>query len=418
MESLLLAAARDLVNALSRGDFVAATANFDAAMVSALPAAKLAAVWGQITAQAGAFDGVDGVGITPDHGRWTVLLTCRFAKAKLAAKVVFDAEPRVAGLFFVPLADVAPWSPPAYAHVDRFTEREVQVGHAPALPGTLTLPKGAGPFPAVVLVHGSGPNDADESVGAAKVFKDLAWGLASRGVAVLRYVKRSRHAPAGVVGVKEEVIDGARAAVDLCGTIPEIDAQRVVVAGHSQGAELAPRIAAESAGVAAIVMLAAPSRPLPDVLVDQYTYFLKLDPENAVLKQRVAEAHAFKKRVDDPALKADDEVPFPGGVPVLKGAYLLSMRGYDPAKVAAGLEIPILVLQGDRDYQVTTPDLEGYEHALGKKPNVTIKQYPALNHLFIAGQGTPSPAEYEKPGHVDEQVIADIAAFVGKLASR
>ncbi|MFT3769314.1 MAG: alpha/beta fold hydrolase [Minicystis sp.] len=410
----LEAAGRALVEKLGRGDFAGATGGFDATMQSVLPAPKLGAAWGQITAQAGAFGAIEGVRVTGERGHWAALVTCRFARAALVAKVVFDAKAQVSGLFFVPPESVAPWQPPAYAKPDAFTERAVQVGSAPALPGTLTLPKGAGPFPAVVLVHGSGPSDADESVGGAKVFKDLAWGLASRGIAVLRYVKRTRHAPAGVVGVKEEVLDGARAAVELCRSTPEIDPRRVVVVGHSQGGEQAPRIAAETPGVAAIVMLAASSRPLQDVVLDQFKYFAKLDPDSAELKKKVAEAEAFKKQLDDPGLEPEDQVLFPG-VGKVPGAYFLSLRGYDPVKVAASLSIPILVLQGDRDYQVTAPDLERYKQGLGKKPNVTIKQYPALNHLFVAGQGTPRPSEYELAGHVDEHVIADIADLVGRL---
>ena len=409
----LEASARKLVDALARGDSAAAASDFDATMSAALPAEKLGVVWGQILAQAGAFSGIDAVKVTQTGGHWTALATCRFAKAPLVAKVVFDGHGKVAGLFFVPPEAVAPWQPPPYAAQDRFTERQVTLGGVPALPGTLTLPKGAGPFPAVVLVHGSGPNDADESIGGAKVFKDFAWGLASKGVAVLRYVKRTRHSPAGVVGIKEEVLDGARAAVELCRATPEIDPKRVVVAGHSQGAELAPRIATETPGVAAIVMLAAPSRPLQDVVVDQFTYFATLHP-GPEADGLVAAARAFKATLDDPALKPDAEVAFPGHG-TLKGAYFLSMRGYKAVDVAGKLTIPILVLQGDRDYQVTAPDLAGYKAALGKKPNVTIKQYAACNHLFIAGSGTPRPEEYATPGHVDAQVIDDIAAFVAKL---
>jgi pimeloyl-ACP methyl ester carboxylesterase len=268
-----------------------------------------------------------------------------------------------------------------------------------------------------VLVHGSGPHDADETIGGAKVFKDLAWGLASRGVAVLRYVKRTKNAPAGVVGVEEEVVDGAKAAVELLLAAPEIDEKRVVVVGHSQGAEQAPRIAAESPGVAGIVLMAPPSRPLQDVALDQFEYFAKLHPGNAAVEKMVEDARAFKARLDDPELSPDEEVSFPG-TGALKGAYFLSLRGYEPTEVAATLEIPILVLQGDRDYQVTAPDLEGWKKVAGKKANLTIKQYPPLNHLFIAGSGTPRPEEYQAPGHVDEQVIRDIAEWIGKLPAR
>jgi dienelactone hydrolase len=329
------------------------------------------------------------------------------------ARIPFDIADRVVGLQLTLAEANVAWTPPAYAAPDRFAERDVSVGTAPALPGTLALPKGTGPFPAVVLVHGSGPSDADEAVGGVKVFRDLAWGLATRGVAVLRYVKRSRHAPAGIVGVKEEVLDGASAAVALCRAAPEIDPKRVVVVGHSQGAELAPRIAKENAGVAAIVMMAAPSRPLQDLVVDQFTYFAKLHPGPETEKM-VAEARALKARLDDPNLQPDADVAFPGGG-TLKGAYFLSMRGYDPAKVAAGLTIPILLLQGGRDYQVTAPDLARYKTALSHRRNVLIKEYAACNHLFVAGSGTPSPEEYVAVAHVEGAVIEDIASFIGAL---
>jgi hypothetical protein len=409
--------ARALIDQLARGEFVAATGAFDATMAGALPPTKLGAVWGQILTQAGAFGGVESVKLTQAQGHWNELLTCRFAKASLVARVVFDGNARIAGLFFVPAETTAAWQPPPYAHPDRFIEREIAVGTAPALPGTLTLPKGAGPFPAVVLVHGSGPSDADESVGAAKVFKDLAWGLASSGVAVIRYVKRTRHAPAGVTGEKEEVLDGAHAAIELARATLEIDPKRVVVAGHSQGGGLGPRIAAENPALAGLVVLAGNTRPIQDLVVDQFAYFLKLSPDDAERKKALALAQAFKARLDDPGLKPDEEVGFPGSG-MVKASYFLGMRGYKPAQTAAALTIPILILQGDRDYQVTAPDLAGWKRALAGKKNAQIKQYAALNHLFIAGSGPPRPAEYEVPGHVDEEVIRDVAAFVGRVPPR
>ena len=408
---------RGFVETLGRGDFTAATAGFDTTMTAVMPPPKLEATWKQVEGQAGAFKGIEGVKILPTGEHMTVLVTCRFDKAPLVAKVVLDPAQKIAGLFFAPVEAEVAWQPPSYARPDAFTEKPVTVGAAPALPGTLTLPVGKGPFPVVILVHGSGPQDADETVGAARPFKDLAHGLAGKGVAVLRYVKRSRHAPAGVVGVKEEVLDAARDAVDLCQKTAEIDPARVVVLGHSQGGELAPRIAAENKAVAGVVMLAAPSRPLQDLVVDQFTYLASLDPKNPALSTLIEAAKAFKKRLDDPALKPDEEVTFPGGPPI-KASYFLSMRGHDPAKVAAGLSIPFLILQGDRDYQVTAPDLDRYKQALGKKPSVVIKQYPRLNHLFIAGDGPSSPPEYNQPGHVDEVVIDDIAAWVGKLGKK
>ena len=350
--------ARALVDKLSRGDYATAGAGFDAVLRGALPPDKLAAVWRQVVKRAGPFAEVRRAEVVPAGAVWTVLLTCRFGAAELLVKVAFDARDQIAGLFFLPGDSLAPWRAPAYAQPDRFTEREVSVGASPALPGTLTLPRGPGPFPVVVLVHGSGPSDADETIGPNKPFKDLAWGLASRGVAAIRYVKRSRHAPAGVVTVQEEVLDGAAAAVELARHTPELDARRVVVAGHSQGGYLAPRIAAASPGVAGIVLLAGPSRPLEDSIVDQLVYLSQQDPGDAAKKRLVADARAFRSKVTDPALGPDEQVEIPGGG-ALEGRYFLALRGYRPTAVAAALTIPILVLQGGRDYQVTAPDSRG-----------------------------------------------------------
>src|SRR2546425_10392277 len=111
-----------------------------------------------------------------------------------------------------------PWTRPAYSKPDAFRESEVTVGADQwKLPGTLTVPTGSGPFTGIVLVHGSGPNDRDETIAATKVFKDLAEGLASRGVAVLRYEKRTRQYGARVASMQgltvddETVTDAARA---------------------------------------------------------------------------------------------------------------------------------------------------------------------------------------------------------------
>src|SRR5215831_9873048 len=167
-----------------------------------------------------------------------------------------------------------PRQPPPKPSSNRFTEEAVTVGGDEwALSGTLSMPIGpiAG---AVVLVHGSGPNDRDETVGANAPFRDLAWGLADRGVAVLRYEKRTRAHAAQLATVetftvREETTDDAIRAAALLRAHDRIDPKRIFVLGHSLGGTVAPRIAAEDRALAGIVIMAGSTRPLADVARDQ-----------------------------------------------------------------------------------------------------------------------------------------------------
>ena len=404
-----------LVGALAQGDFQAASRDFGDRMKSALPPDKLAATWQSLTEQVGALQGVESIELQSKDGNLLAVATAKFEKADLLIRVGFDPEGQVIGLFFAPKPAAVDWTPPEYADLAAFEDRPVQVGSQPALPGVLSMPKGAGPFPAVVLVHGSGPNDEDETVGGVKVFKDLAAGLASRGVAVLRYVKRSRHSPAGVVTQKEEVEDAARDAIALLRATPGVDPARVFLLGHSQGGYLAPRIARDNPDLAGLVLLAGSTRPLQDSMLEQLTYFASLDPANAAVLTMLEATGRFKTAVEDPSLSPDQTVELPTGGSVT-GAYFLDVRGYDPAALAASLPVPMLILQGERDYQVTLTDYQGWRSALASRSDVVFKQYPSLNHLFVAGEGTPSPAEYQLPGHVHPAVVADIAAFLAGAA--
>jgi dienelactone hydrolase len=328
------------------------------------------------------------------------------------------------GLLAVVLCAAAPpaqrddFKGPLYADSSLFHEVELTInaGGRWALPATLTLPVGDGPFPGVVLVHGSGPHDRDETIGPNKPLRDLAWGLATRGVAVLRYVKRTREHPfrlllGPALTIKEETIDDAVAAAALLGKQKGIDPKRVFVLGHSQGAFAAPRIGVEAPEVAGLVLLAGNSRPLEDLVLEQYTYLLALDGKmsernKALLKtieEQVKLVKDGKVRADTPARK------LPLG---LSAAWWLAMKAYDPKAAGSRYKKPMLVLQGERDYQVTMVDFAGWKKALAGRRDVTFKSYPSLNHLFMEGKGRSTPAEYGRAGHVAREVVDDVAAWV------
>lgn len=414
---------REIVTQLVAHHFSEVEVHFDERMQSALPQEKLATVWTSLLGQVGAFHRIVHTEVAEQQGSQVAIVTCEFERAALNLKMAVNAQGQVAGLLFVPAApqtgQPVSWSAPSYANQQGFHEREVTVVDGQwKLPGTLTLPNGPGPFAAVVLVHGSGPEDQDETLGPNKPFKDLAWGLASQKIAVLRYVKRTKQYGAQFSStpaytVKDETIADAEAAVALLSNLPEIDPHHVYVLGHSLGGMLAPRIAAEDGQVAGIIIAAGTARPLQQVIVEQLKYIANLHG-NATeeAKKLIASAERAQAEIENPALKPDSEVDVLGQQ--IPASYFLDLRDYRPAQVAAGLKIPILVLQGGRDYQVTGRDYDLWKAALGSDPRATFRWYPALTHLFMtgAGSGPASPSDYAVPGHVSTQVIQDIVEWV------
>lgn len=407
--------AREIVEQMGQGEFEKAVQRFDTVMTKALPPAKLQSIWKGLISQFGSLQQIADTRTEALKQYQIVLVTCQFERGKLDAKVVFTEQNKIAGLFFVP-ADS--YRSPAYVDRAAFEEVEVDIGTGLwMVPGTLSVPKGDKRVPAVVLVHGSGPHDRDETIGPNKPFRDLAHGLASRGIAVLRYEKRTQHhrlkmalLSAGLT-VQQETVDDAVAAVEVLTKQPRIDGGRIFVLGHSLGGNLLPRIGAASENIAGFISLAGSVRPLEDLVLDQMNYLLSLD--GAITAEEQQQMETIKKQVEkvkSPALSEETAATeLPLGVPA---SYWLDLRGYDPAQRAKTLTQPILILQGERDYQVTLTDFALWKQALGSRNDVTLISYPRLNHLFMAGEGKSAPSEYFTPGHVEQRVVTDIAQWI------
>jgi dienelactone hydrolase len=359
--------------------------------------------------------------VTGENGALTVIVAvtadCWLAGVQLAAaSAAGPAEP---------------WQPPPYADPRSFDEQEVTVGSGPlAVLGTLTVPRSAQPAgrPAVVLLPGSGPLDRDSTIGRNKPLKDLAWGLATRGVVVARFDKvafahTAQVRQAAEFTVADEYIPDAVAAVTLLASHPAVDPARIFVAGHSLGGTVAPRVAAAvgsvagtGPSVAGLVILAGGTQPLHWSVVRQISYLASLNPQTAAAAQPVIDAITRQAAlVDSPDLSPSTPASeLPLGTPA---PYWLDLRGYDPVGTAAALNLPLLIVQGGRDYQATVADdLARWQAGLAGRPDVTIMVYEPDNHLFFSGSGPSSPAEYEAAQHVDPAVVADVAGWL--LSSR
>lgn len=405
--------ATEFVTQLSQQKFQEATAHFDDTMTTAAPPEALQEIWLAHQQVLGDFQEVTRTRTEVIGEHFAVYVTCRFAYQAIDIKVVLNDSRQIAGMFFVPTPE---YVAPSNTDQDAFQETEVRFGLDEwVLPGTLTIPNGEGPFPALVLVHGSGAHDRDETLGPNKPFRDLAWGLAARGVAVLRYDKRTRHyaskcAAATSLTFNEVVVVDA---LEACGFLRQsaaIDPQRIFILGHSLGATLAPRMGTAEPRIAGFVLLAAAARPLEDLYLEQSRYQVSVDGvvsadekkaladierQVAAVKQLTAQSRPSSRLLDIPV------------------SCWLELQGFDPARSARDLPRPLLILQGEKDCQVSyAADFAVWRRELSGRQDVEFISYPNLNHLFMKTEGVSTGAEYFAPGKVAEAVIEDIAEWV------
>jgi dienelactone hydrolase len=423
--------AQHIVTQLAQGDFAAVEQRLAGYIKPLLPVEALRASWQGIEQQVGAFRELGKTSAVQTPQGLVQVVTCVFERASLDVNITLNDADEIVALTITPVGTVeqqahATYEPPQYAHPERFQEHEVQIGYgAWVLPGTVSIPQGDGPFAAVLLVHGSGPQDRDETIPPNKPFRDLAWGLASQGIAVLRYEKRTHVYAASMrsvrdtLTVKEEVIDDALEAVALLRARPGIDAQQIFVLGHSLGGYLAPRIGSADPQIRGLIILAGSARPLEDLILDQMTYVLSLStPDPVVRQQQLAVVKKQVELVKDPKrLPTAAAADLPLNVPA---AYWLDLRAYQPEKVAQTLKQPMLFLQGGSDYQVTREDFQIWQNALGGRSDVQFILYPGLSHLFMPVEGgqKATPATYTVAGHVADVVVNEIGSWIKRHARR
>ena len=391
--------------------------------VSSLPAAKVTeqggAVHLEIPVAGGIYDGKLNAARNEITGTWTQNGETHALNFKRSNQILEARRPQ------------NPQKPYPYL------EEDVTFDNAAArvkLAGTLTLPKGTGPFAAAVLISGSGPHDRDETIASHKPFWILADYLTRQGVAVLRYDKRGVGKSTGAEGeaTTEDLASDAQAAIEFLRSRKEIEAKRIGLIGHSEGGMIAPMIAAQGVGVAWMVLLAAPTKTGEATLLEQSELIaragglneaqingsLDFDKRAYVVVREGTDRDAIEAKLGE-LVKTSNMAAFvppealAGQIHAMSSPWFRYFLTYDPLPTLKKVKCPVLALAGEKDLQVPPLDnLPALKKAIedGGNKDVTATQLPELNHLF-QHCNSGSPTEY---GAIEEtfspealQIISD-----------
>ncbi|PLS17821.1 hypothetical protein CVD28_08970 [Bacillus sp. M6-12] len=346
-------------------------------------------------------------------------------KGSLELVVRLTRDGKVDDFFYDLPTNPASFLNPKYNHPENYSEKQVVIGEGTfSLPGTLTVPKGEGPFPVVVLVHGSGAHDRDETAYVNKPFRDIAVGLANDGIAVLRYDKRTKVHPiksslAHNFSIQEETVMDANLAMEKLKSLPEVDSRNIFVLGHSQGAFALPLIIENDKQkvIKGAIGVAGPPGKFQNLLLWQMEQQVKRAKQMNLPQEQIQAAKEnlafFQEQIgliNDPQYSTDK---FPANFKLQNPYWWYDIRDYVPAELAKKQNVPMLLLQGGKDMQVEPSQLDVWKKELANRSDVDYKQYPDMFHMLINYPGAVNGmTEYMTPGNVPEVFMSDIAKWV------
>ncbi|MDQ0592521.1 fermentation-respiration switch protein FrsA (DUF1100 family) [Chryseobacterium ginsenosidimutans] len=327
-----------------------------------------------------------------------------FSKTKLDIQITFNENNKIVGFYFTPHK--------IFDKADDKTALKIKSDDL-ELNGTLLQPTENNKKKLVIFVHGSGPQDRDETSGENKPFKDIAEYLLNNGISSYRYDKRTYSYPENFNDqstVEQETIHDAVHISNYFKSNESFKDYQIIILGHSQGAYVMPEIA-QKAKAEKYIFMAGNARPLQDLIAEQFEYINKIEPS----KISNQEVENIKKQVKFLGSNQFDLNTPKSQLPLeLSATYWKYLLDYKPLEAVKSIKAPMFFAQGGRDYQVTEKDFALWKNQLKSDKKAEFKFYPLLNHLFIKGMGKPSPKDYEIKGNVDEEFLKDLVNFILK----
>lgn len=394
---------------------------FDEKIKSLVSLDQLKQTYTQLESAFGKFKNVVSIGNSKTDNLKISEIVLKFEKSLLNARIVIDSNYNVAGMFFIPTYERQTNNLISYIDTSRFVENEIEFGNKDFLiKGSLCIPNYIKSLNAVIMLSGSGPNNRDSEIGPNSPFKDIAYGLASKGIITFRFDKRTKIYGKKIfqnnldLTLNEEYYEDTDYAIEFLQNyckINKIKIKNLIILGHSQGGTVIPYILNNSKfkeDINASIFMATPARNLEVIVKEQYNYIFTLDNTLDLAEQKQLD----NLDIQISNLKNNKEENLPLG---LSKQYFNSLDKNDFNGNLAKSKIPLLIMSCGKDYQVTSVELNIIENILKDNQNVNYKFYDNLNHIFIKVEGVPSPSHYNKVSNVDSQVIEDLVKWIKLL---
>jgi alpha-beta hydrolase superfamily lysophospholipase len=417
-DSLAVQKALEIIDLFKSDQFEKAYTFCDEIMLRKITPERFQSIWESLAAVNGDLNEIGATRYNYLDSFHVTTTKLKFKNGAVGLRLSFNLKWQISGIYIVEADPM--YNIPAYINTFGFYEIKIPFGPVGfENEAILTVPIQEKKYPCVIIIGGSGPIDKDATIGPNRIYKDFAWGLASNEIATLRFDKRTKayfgkimeqHKNGNYYTIEQEYLADLKELVNKVSKKNAIDPKRIYLMGHSQGAGLMPLFLKQNKKVAGAIMAAGNYTSLQDLMLYQLEYLkplqAKIKADSAIFENMVVQANNAKI-LNLPNTFPNDSLPS-----MYPFSYWNYLNNLNIITLAKKNKKPVLVLQGERDYQVPFSEYLNWKTTLKDNTNNQFLSFQKLNHMFLEGEGKSTPEEYATRSNVPDYVIDEITKWI------
>lgn len=423
-EEISIEKPKEIIGNFQNGNIDIIYSQFDSNMAKLLSPVRLEPIWGQMNRNYGDFIGFGKQDTSTINGSLVTNTDLEFEKAIINFMLSFNKKnDQINGMYISEqekkiVLEEKNQPLPDYIDTTKFTEEEIIVKDIYDLNGKVTIPKNFKNDVVFILVHGSGPQDMDGSFGKHKFLQNIAWGLSSIGYATVRYNKLTLQHGSRLVRENanitqdDEYNNSIKGAVNYVQSNNSLKDKKIILIGHSQGASAITAFS-NNKNISGLILLSGSPRKLYDIYTEQLEYIFGLEGGLNKSEITILEEHKDKVsyyKANKSRTIAKDSLPLD-----LNYNYLIHLDKFDPIDNLSKTSIPVLVISGGHDYQVTIKDFELWKSGLGDNNHIKFKLIENVNHIYGETDNMSVPSDYKTFRPIAPKLFYLIDKWINKL---